>query len=154
LIMNLRSVAVVIPPPRSSRAGTQPRPRRSPHRRSAEISHSGDRDRAINVRQTKLRARRSTEGISHQGFGREGAQSTARCGSAAAPALRRKINLAPLPDSPRQVHEQLHHAPGRLHNPATRPGRLGGTLAPVSGTRSSRLSRQRWRSLWLELLTR
>jgi hypothetical protein len=83
---------------------------------------------AINMRQTKLRARRSTEEISHQGFGREGAQSTARCGSAAAPALRQKINLAPLPDSPRQVYEQLHHAPGRLHNPATRPGRLGERL--------------------------
>jgi hypothetical protein len=130
--MNLRTVAVVIPsPPPRDRAelarshahggvptGALPK---SPNP-VTEID-------AINMCQTKLRARRSTEEISHQGFGREGAQSTARCGSAAAPALRRKINLAPLPDSPRQVHEQLHHAPGRLHNPTMRPGRLGGPLA-------------------------
>jgi hypothetical protein len=90
--MNLRTVAVVIPFPRDR----------------AELAHSHAHGGAptgalpksptpvteidaINMRQTKLRARRSTEGISHQGFDREGAQSTVRCGSAAAPAPRREI---------------------------------------------------------------
>jgi hypothetical protein len=92
LIMNLRTVAVVIPFPRDraelarshahggALTGVLPK---SPTP-VTEID-------AINMRQTKLRARRSTEGISHQGFGREGAQSTARCGSAAAPAPRQEI---------------------------------------------------------------
>jgi hypothetical protein len=34
-----------------------------------------------------------------------------------------------------------------------RPDRQGGTLAPGGGTRSSRLARLRWRSVWLELFT-
>jgi hypothetical protein len=127
--MNLRTVAVVIPSPRDRAELARSHahggvPTGALPKSPTPVTEID----AINMRQTKLRARRSTEEISHQGFGREGAQSTARCGSAAAPALRQKINLAPLPDSPRQVYEQLHHAPGRLHNPATRPGRLGERL--------------------------
>lgn len=51
--------------------------------------------------------------------------------------LRRAIPSAPMPDSPRQDHEHLHHAHAMHHGPTTRPDRQGGELSPGDGVNSA-----------------